>query len=114
MNFFRPYYRRGERGAMAWAATLVQTLAALPVVVWGVLRWRARGRVRWHDGLMAVVLLPLFALPFVLTNVEPRYRWPLDVVLLLESVWLVGAARTSSDPGRFVANCSPIQHVGQS
>jgi hypothetical protein len=96
VNFFRPYYREGGRDRFGWVATAVQTAAALPVVVWAVLRWRARRRMRWRDGLLGLVVLPLYALPFVLTNTEPRYRWPLDVVLMLEA--LVIAVRYRRGP----------------
>jgi hypothetical protein len=94
MNFFRPYYRGGDAGRLGGVAAVVQTAAALPILVWAVFRWRARARVPWDAGLLAAAILPLYVLPFVVFNAEPRYRWPLDALLILESVWLVLAPRS--------------------
>jgi hypothetical protein len=92
LNFFRPYLRPGRDGPAAIVATVVEVVLALPVVVWGVLRWRARGAVPGTGLLLAAVVLPLYVLPFVLINSEPRYRWPIDTLLVLESVVLLHTA----------------------
>lgn len=96
LNVFRPNYVGGDRGRLSGLVTVVQTLAALPILVWAVLRWRTRKAVPWHAGLLAVAILPLYVLPFVVFNAEPRYRWPLDALLILESAWLVFAVRSGA------------------
>jgi hypothetical protein len=94
-NFFRPDYRRVNTGDFGpWLIVGgMQSVMALPVVVWLALKWRTRHLVRWDEGLYASLLLPLYVLPFVALYAEPRYRWPVDILLLLESAFLLTRAR---------------------
>ena len=85
-SLFAPYFRRGRAGLMKIAGDAGAIVMALPILIWTALRvWRRRAWT-WSSGLMAAVVLPLYVLPFFLINAEPRYRWPMDVVLMLESL----------------------------
>ena len=93
-DFFAPYFRRGRSGLMKVVADTGALFMAMPIVVWTALRFWRRRSWTWTAGLMAAVVLPLYVLPFFLINAEARYRWPLDVLLILESLALV-ATRAS-------------------
>jgi len=94
--FFTPYFRSGRTGLMKIAADAGAIVMSLPVVVWISLRvWRRRAWT-WSSGFMAAIVLPLYVLPFFLINAEARYRWPVDVVLILESIALVALPRISA------------------
>lgn len=95
-SFFAPYFRRGRSGLMRTAAGWGAIGMALPIVVWIFLRiWRRHGWT-WSSGLMAAIVVPLYMAPFLLINAEARYRWPLDVVLILESLALIAIPRVNA------------------
>ncbi len=98
LNFFRPDYRRINSGGFGPSLVIgcIQTLLATPALIWMVLRLRTRRHIRWDAGLYGVLLLPMYLLPFVLTYSEPRYRWPIDVLLLLEAAYLVSQTAAAS------------------
>ena len=99
VSFFSPYIRGGPSAFPKLASEAGAIVMALPIAIWTALRvWRRRSWT-WTSGLLAPIVLPLYVLPFFLINAEPRYRWPLDVVLVLESIALM-AARPVSGPER--------------
>jgi hypothetical protein len=53
--------------------------------VWAVLRWRCRHLISASGGLLVIPMLVLYFAPFVATNTDPRYRVPMDVVLIIDS-----------------------------
>lgn len=95
-HFFAPYFRRGRTGVVGAVADAGSVVLALPIAIWTVLRLRRRRTWTWTSGLMAVIVLPLYVLPFFLINAEPRYRWPVDVVLVLESIALIATRRVTA------------------
>lgn len=89
LTFFRPDYRRSSVSGLAPSSVvlLVQTLLALPLPVWLYTRWRTRGVVTPLQGPMAVPLFFLWLIPFAFSNVDPRLRLPMDVVLILDAAY---------------------------
>jgi hypothetical protein len=70
-----------------------QTIVALPVILW-LIAWLGDARYRAsRRGRIALAFAGLFVLPFALTNSDPRFRLPLDIVFLLESVVVFGVSR---------------------
>jgi hypothetical protein len=87
INLFRPDYRNVEMSFVpAWAGRAVHTIIAALFVVWAALRWRCRHLIGASGGLLVIPLLVLYFAPFVATNTDPRYRVPMDVVLIIDSV----------------------------
>src|SRR5204862_8163095 len=92
-DFFAPYLRHGRAGTMGSVADGVAIVLALPIAIWTALRLARRRLWTWTSGLMAIIVVPLYVLPFFLINAEPRYRWPVDVILILESIALIAPRR---------------------
>ncbi len=67
---------------------LVKSVLALPVLLFlAVLLFPGRPPVTFDDKLLFAFEI-LYILPFLLTNSDPRFRTPLDALLLLHTVWL--------------------------
>jgi hypothetical protein len=95
VHFFAPYFRRGPSDFPKIVADAGAIVMALPVAIWSALRvWRRRSWT-WTSGLLTPIVLVLYVLPFALINAEPRYRWPLDVLLVLESIALIAGRRVN-------------------
>ncbi len=76
-NLFRPDWQFADD----WLEVAAQTIVAMPVVLW-VIAWSIDRSYRTsRRGLV-----------FVAVNSDPRFRLPLDVVLLLETVVVLGRA----------------------
>lgn len=88
MTFFAPRLAN----ATSPAKVAVQYLAA--ALFWVSLGWTAlafwRSR-RWSDGMLLLIAAS-YALPFVLTNADPRMRFPLDLLFYVQLIALVLAA----------------------
>ncbi len=88
-SLFRPDYRRASASGIAPPGIifLVQTLLALPLPIWIVSRWRVRRYAKPFNN----VVPPLFFLwfvPFALSNVDPRLRLPMDIVLIIDTAYV--------------------------
>jgi hypothetical protein len=87
-NLLRPDWQFADDALEAAA----QAVVALPIVLW-LIAWSADPRYRAsRRGRIMVAVLLLFVAPFALTNSDPRFRLPLDVVLLLECVTVFAAS----------------------
>jgi hypothetical protein len=86
LNLFRPDWQFADDAYEAAA----QTVVALPLVLWLIAWSGARGYRTSRRGGVIVAVALLFVLPFALTNSDPRFRLPLDIVLLLEAVTVFG------------------------
>ncbi|MBV8167164.1 MAG: hypothetical protein JO021_10250 [Alphaproteobacteria bacterium] len=85
-NLLRPDWQFADD---AWEAA-AQTVVALPLVLW-LIAWAADARYRASRRCRIVLAIALlFVIPFALTNSDPRFRLPLDVVFLLESATVFG------------------------
>jgi len=85
-TFFRPDYRRVDLSVIARRDSLIfmQTVLAAPIFIWIILRIVLRNRVKTFVGFQAPILLFLYITPFLLIYADPRYRWPLDCILLVD------------------------------
>ncbi|MEA2453631.1 MAG: hypothetical protein QOG04_2341 [Actinomycetota bacterium] len=64
---------------------IVQLLSALPIVIWLVARfWLRRAEGIFSVGTV-LLLAAMYVAPFVLTAAAPRYRYPLDVLFLMDA-----------------------------
>jgi hypothetical protein len=87
VNFFRPDYRNVEHSFVPPAVgRAVHTAIAALFFVWAALRWRCRHLLNLGEGLALILVLVLYLAPYVVTNTDPRYRVPLDSLLIIESV----------------------------
>ncbi len=85
-NLLRPDWQFADDG---WEAA-AQTVVALPLVLW-LIAWGGDARYRAsRRGRVVLAVAVLFVIPFALTNSDPRFRLPLDVVFLLESATVFG------------------------
>lgn len=97
LTLFRPDYRTST----GWGEFTVQTILVVPVSLWlVVMLWR-----RFDDGLGRGRRTALFAafylVPFVIINADPRYRYLLDLVVLLHLTmmaerWFTGRCSDAS------------------
>lgn len=89
LTLFRPDYRRvqAKETAPPLAVGLVQTFLMLPWGVWVFTRWRFRRFIGFLEGPMIAPLVLLYVVPFALSNVDPRFRWPLDVLMILDTAY---------------------------
>ncbi|HYA17096.1 MAG TPA: hypothetical protein VEF06_06505 [Bryobacteraceae bacterium] len=87
VNIFRPDYRNAERSAIPrFIALPVQTAIAAIFFVWCFLRWRSGRKFHLNEGFYVVPLLVLYFGPFVIAASDPRYRFPIDALLIVDSV----------------------------
>jgi hypothetical protein len=95
-NLLRPDWQFADD---VWEAA-AQTIIALPLVLW-LIAWGGDARYRAsRRGRIVLAFAVLFVAPFVVTNSDPRFRLPLDLVFLLESATVFGC---STWPRRLLA-----------
>lgn len=92
---FRPDLRPREpaEGARSAFETLVNVVSALPPLVWlvaALLAARAGIRTPPLTTPVVIAFAALFVLPLVLTDADPRFRYPLDTIFLLHAAALAG------------------------
>jgi 4-amino-4-deoxy-L-arabinose transferase-like glycosyltransferase len=108
VNLFRPDYRQVYRSHVAppIVIMIMQTLLALPALVWTLLRLS-----RWHRPLYNCTLnsagvvglaAVLYVLPFALTNSDPRFRLPLDLIFILDIACFLGARQSDTGTPKHV------------
>jgi hypothetical protein len=68
---------------------IVKVVLAMAIPLWGLILWASR-RLAWgrEDGLFLAFLVAYVA-PFLLTNSDPRFRIPLDVLLLTHGIYRI-------------------------
>jgi hypothetical protein len=87
LNIFRPDYRNAERSAIPrFIAFPLQTAIAAIFFVWCFLRWRSGRGLQLNEGFFIVPLLVLYFGPFIMAASDPRYRFPIDSLLIIDSV----------------------------
>jgi hypothetical protein len=99
LTLFRPDYRQLYTSGIAspWVLVVVQTLLATPVLIWLSIRWHFRN-VKMAIGALPICLLAiLYVTPFLLTNADPRFRLPLDIVLVLDATYCWNAGRSTGE-----------------
>lgn len=90
-HFFAPNYRRifSSEIGNPWFIFILQTVLALPFFLWLMIRWKVSRTLGQLYLFETPLLIILYALPFILIYAEPRYRWPLDIVLIVDTVYLL-------------------------
>jgi hypothetical protein len=79
---FRPNLRLADTRAKAFA----QYLILLPTVAWWMLMLGSRSFRASHPGIASIIFLLLYSTPFIITNADPRFRIPLDVVYAMSAL----------------------------
>ena len=88
INLFRPDYREVMSNSTISSPLLkisVQTLLAVPFFLWLFLLILTR-RLKAKDWLVLPAVI-LYALPFVIATSDPRYRLPVDTLMILDSIY---------------------------
>jgi hypothetical protein len=76
---------------------IVKVFLALAIPFWVVTLLVSRGRLWGREDWLFVAFLVAYVAPFLLTNSDPRFRIPLDVLLLTHAIYRL-------------AKSSPVQH----
>lgn len=76
--------------------TIFEIVQVLPLAAWVAFRLLWRRRYGLLPAGLMYLLVVLYIAPFLVTNAEPRFRYPLDAILLLD-VWCLVCGRW---PGR--------------
>lgn len=102
VNLFRPDYRNASKSFIpAPMGYVIHTMVAAIFFAWLAVRVTARRVYGLLDGLMLPALTILYLAPFVLTNADPRYRFPIDVLLIVDSAIAISLeARDRMAPDR--------------
>jgi hypothetical protein len=66
---------------------IVKVLLALAIPFWAVTLLVSRGRLWGREDWLFVAFLVAYIAPFLLTNSDPRFRIPLDVLLLTHAIY---------------------------
>jgi hypothetical protein len=90
-TFFRPDIRIHPQ---RFAFGLVKCFLALPVVFFLILLMLPGRSPLDHVDRLLLIVYAAYILPFLLTNSDPRFRIPLDVLLLLHSARLLAFRAT--------------------
>ncbi|HXW83099.1 MAG TPA: hypothetical protein VEJ86_01735 [Candidatus Binataceae bacterium] len=102
LTLFRPDYRRlaDSNTASPIALIIVQTALALIAPLWLATRIYLRATVRFFGGLWTAPIVCLLLIPMFLVSADPRYRLPLETLMLcdLSACWL--GIRAAADPTR--------------
>jgi len=88
VNLFRPDYRRVDVAAPGPRRTvlfLLQTILALPFPVWAAIRIRRGRAIAWRSPLRPGIIIFLYLAPFFFLSTDPRYRLPLDLLLVIDT-----------------------------
>lgn len=94
LTLFRPDYRRIYESDFASPSFIfvVQTFLTLPAPLWMITRLRLR-HIGLMEGPMAIPLLTLWIIPFIFSNVDPRLRLPIDIVLIIDTAFCWGRTK---------------------
>ena len=58
---------------------------ALPFFIWIFFVWKTRRRFFEKENLFVFLTAGLYLLPFIVANADPRYRFPMDIIFILDS-----------------------------
>jgi hypothetical protein len=98
LNLFRPDYRNTGRSFLSSVlGKVLHTAIAGLFFFWVALRVRCRHLFRAGDGLLLIPSLILYFAPFIASNTDPRYRVPVDLLLIIESVYCLSILLSRDD-----------------
>jgi hypothetical protein len=90
-TLFRPDYRQvytSNLNLSPYLLIIIQTILALPVFIWLLVRLHCCYQVSAHQPSMIIPLVAmLYIVPFILIGPDPRYRLPIDIILILDSAY---------------------------
>lgn len=84
---FRPNLRR----ASGWLETLVQVLIVVPAVAWVALTVLILARTGRLPDPVSAIVVTAYVVPFVVTNSDPRFRLPLEPILIMSLAATLGS-----------------------
>ena len=86
---FRPDYRQlaTSKTASPGVLIVVQTCLALIAVVWIATRICLARAVGIFDGILAIPIVVLLLVPLFFFNSDPRFRRPIEVIMIADTVW---------------------------
>jgi hypothetical protein len=85
-TFFRPDFRHVNDSSLLQGRKMsaLQILLALPFPLWLIARLVVRKTIGWMNGLPTVPIAAIYIIPFLLTNGDPRFRLPLDILMIVD------------------------------
>lgn len=85
-TFLRPDFRRLNVSPLLQGRRMaaLQILLALPFPLWVITRAALRKTIGWINGLPTVPIAAIYIIPFLLTNADPRFRLPLDILMIVD------------------------------
>ncbi len=87
LTFLRPGYH-AVPGIEGWQEVVKRSLKiilALPFFVWAFLIYKTRNKFFDRENLFLFSTIILYSAPFLIANADPRYRFPLDMVFIVDS-----------------------------
>ncbi len=85
-TLFRPDFRRIETGSLmqGWSMAIMEVFLALPFPLWIITRLAVHKTIGWTGGLPTLPIAVIYVIPFLLTNADPRFRLPLDILMITD------------------------------
>jgi hypothetical protein len=80
------------------AGGIVKVFLALAIPFWGVILLVSRSSAWGRDDWLFVVFVVAYVAPFLLTNSDPRFRIPLDVLLLTHAIYRIAKLSSFRPP----------------
>lgn len=103
LTLFRPDFRQIEWsifGIGQVAKVALQIVNALPVFVWLVVRASVWFKRRVRPNWLIVASVVLYVLPFLVTNSDPRFRLPIDLLFIIDAVVAISTYRRAGANAR--------------
>lgn len=88
ITLIRPGYHVTENftwGSGEGLKRVLKIILALPFFIWMFFIWKTRKNFFERENLFVFFVIVLYALPFLIANADPRYRFPLDIVFIADS-----------------------------
>jgi hypothetical protein len=98
-TLFRPGYHKAENPEANFGEILKQALKiilAAPFFVWLFLVYKTRRIFFEKENLFVFLAVILYIVPFLIANADPRYRFPLDIIFILDSFCRIAFLRSPS------------------
>ena len=88
-TLFRPGYHAPEN--FEWFSAdgvkrVSKIILALPFFIWAFVVWKTRKGFFEKENLFVFLVAGLYLLPFIVANADPRYRFPIDIIFILDIV----------------------------
>ncbi len=87
-TFFRPGYQATQGSGLGLTEVLKRVLKiilATPFFIWIFFVYKTRRDFFKKENMLVFLSVALYVLPFLIANADPRYRFPLDIILIADS-----------------------------